>query len=365
MTDKKHVVEELNKFVHDIKLLDYASIITYFNNRFGINLSEIISEKEYIKCNIKTKDQLTTTLLRDSVISAVLKNAANERNNYLTYCYNNNYFKNRENCIFVDIGHHGSLQKALVEIFNIESSLGLYFVTYKEVSQLRRIPGRHIAKGFLLNEEDPSNKSIPYCKYALLFEALFLNEEKSFRRIAFDNGNCQIETIEESNYQIRAKVTHRLHHGVVDFAKDLSRLTAWAGTLLSEVNHPDYSIERLVEIFKKPYARDIEVFKGIEFENVFSARENRFLVYKEGIPSINILWKETIPFTNSKKQITKKYNSISIYCSKILLKLFETFAVNLLSERKKNKLINRRKEFYTETNSNFLKYIYTISSSKV
>jgi predicted HAD superfamily hydrolase len=258
------------------------SIKKLMKSRFG--LDDVILSKNALKsCGFNSSFELINSnrdgeqfaelcvLIKDQILA----HAEVERENMVDYLHSKG-LDGKQDTIVVDIGHNGTLQKRMNRLLETDKIDGLYFVTHSGVKETIHDNGWS-AKGYVGEEINGSDKRYPYNKYLLMFEACFLNQEGSTVSInRLPDGGFKPNQLSVENESERIDFIKRAHSGVVDFAKDV--------VAISDVLNIDIkiqgreSINPYLAMLSHPYELDLLMFNKVAFENVYSGRDNKYLV---------------------------------------------------------------------------------------
>lgn len=370
--DVKH---ELNDLISNIRTID-KNLIKYLNYRLGITLGTKDSE---VVLRLTNKEEIAKYLTRQEIINSALQNAANERIHYLKYLKK---FKITEKSAFVDIGHNGSLQKAIGKLLKLTTTTGFYFATYSKIkSTFTDLNGTHKAFGYLRNEFDESLRTDLYIKFALVIETLFLNDKGSFIRI---NNQGSPEFLPIDKERARVKFIKLMQKGVLDYIKNY-RDTIEQLQLDQKITvdvSADEACERLFEILQHPKKWDAEIFQDVTLENIFGGRKDRVIVTDKQNEIRNSLWRQgsiALCTEQAKRNDTLVAVSVDGKLKNLLLKRpypIVYFANCMLSLIKKiyiarhgansvlvRKLMTNEREFYQDTKNEFVKRLWHVANS--
>lgn len=279
-----------------------ASLDQYLSLRFGLSLAALQSlGLEELKDRIKDKDAndapniLESWLRSELLITAILSNAAEERELYSEYLDDVSFLESDAPIGLVDIGHNGSLQASLAKARNLKNTRGYYFCTYDGVdATLSVAPGNHIGTGFYKDRISTSDRTQKYVRYALIIESLFLNDKGTFLRFHKENGLLSPAFLDGKEHA-RVQFNQEIHSGSLQYTKELldTIQDCFKSLQISHLWMHDDVCGRLFSMLETPMFRDSEVFSGITIENYFAGRPLRYFVPpKNRLDATPTLWKE-------------------------------------------------------------------------
>ncbi len=288
---KEAVINEFNNLKADLKDgSDASSISSLLKARFGIDRVENSKYNELLKLPASRSNMriIRKIVFNKDVLQSIVKNAQIERENLIKY-YNEQGLTSGETIHFVDIGHHGSLQKGICDLLGIKSSIGYYFATYEKVDSILEYKS-HKSYGFLRDRFPVADRNDSYIKYALIFETLFLNSQYSFLRMNDVDGKLIPEYLLFGEDKERINFSRKLHSGVEDFCSDMAKVF---GPNLTSINiNPNESINTFISFLENPNFRDVIVFEGVCMENYYSGRNVRYIVPPKGVVSRDGIWRQ-------------------------------------------------------------------------
>lgn len=187
----------------------------------------------------------------------------------------------------VDIGHRGSLQKALRRVLETPELPAYYFVTYDKIEE--NVPDAATATAGWLADRLPRNAS-SYRRHFALYETVFLNEAGSFVKIVEEGGSLRPEFLDAEGDETRRAFSRHCHAGVMDFCKDV--IAAFGDAVLEFQLRPDDAALAFAAMLDHPYPLDAKVWTGVVFEDHYSGRGLRHIVPAMGTPEQRGLWKQ-------------------------------------------------------------------------
>lgn len=258
---------------------DPVSLENLLRNRFGLEqISDDLLRQSGFTSQTEVdfkKDEAKLRALFAELSPAILENAAREREALLDYYRKMDFRQSDARLAIVDIGHNGTLQASLSSLIGDPNLGGYYFVTYDEIRE--RVHARGMpAKAYLAEGISSTNRSHPYCRHLLMFEALFLNDEGSFVRMMKQDFELVPVQLPVGGETERVELSRQVHQGVQEFCTEIVRLF---GTNLPDfgLEGPD-AISGYVGLLNDAAAIDARMFRGIKFENVYSGRDVRYLI---------------------------------------------------------------------------------------
>lgn len=330
------VMEEIAKNKQRSGLNKYISL------RFGLN--EALLVEIGLPQGLDAAKPATVSAFMSSEVfeAAVLDNAAIERDQYSRYLDSLEFPKEGHFAV-VDIGHHGSLQASLAKIRGVNASSGYYFATYTKVDEtLAAVPGVHAATGFYRDRTSSQNRDDNYIRYALMVEALFLNDKGTFLRFNEVDGELVPEFL-EGDSDARFEFNRLVHSGALDY---ISKMIAVSKECFGTVDLAYFSgqadvCSRYFSMLKAGSVRDARTFSSITFENFFAGKEIRYLVppasaadNREGI------WREgTLALANNlqaKKKLTYAPKSPTMRARLVLAAFYLLLNPHLTKKEREN-----------------------------
>jgi len=254
------------------KSFNNCKIDNLFKNRFGIKIEEKKLETLGLNGNsiIKFSDKKMLKDLINISLTDILENAKEEKKELLNY-YKKVGLDNPKNqkIGIVDIGHEGSIQKAIHQITGKKIN-GYYYATFAKIKNNVEDLGME-TWGYIDNKITSSQHY--YKKNILMFENLFLNSEGSFLRIK--NGNPEFLSTEKEYKRI--EFANISHDEIVNFSKDLSNILQDKIPKLKKEN-PKNIAAPYIDFLDNYYEKDLEIFKDIIFENEYNCNTNSDLL---------------------------------------------------------------------------------------
>ena len=310
-----------------------TSLYNLFKSRFGID----ISSKNIDLCDFKTHNENVDfkkdkhKIIRFALANKnhILKNAKEEKEALLAYLKDKELYSN-DNLGIVDIGHHGTLQKYLEELLN-KKFHGYYFATFAEATK-----NIHQFTSFYVHKSEPYHICNIYQHFILMFESIFLNNEDSIIKFKFDNDILSpvFNHVKDIN---RKKFIYDVHRGCIDFCRTI---TATLRSKIADIRlTPDEACAPYIYFLQHPTYIDAIMFKNIEFENTYSARNIKYIIGRE-----NSIWIE------GKNVIDEADNSIG---RDILSYIFS----KILPEKKYNKFLSSPHRFFADSKHLIVRYL--------
>jgi hypothetical protein len=161
------------------------------------------------------RDRERLCALLQVLASVVLPAAAAERESLTAY-YAERGLSGAAKPAIVDVGHRGTLQRAIAALVERKDVRGYYFATVPDagLGQLR-------ASSFVgFASEDPSTLA-EYEPRLQLFELLFLSDEGSFVRIESRDGTWLADTLAADRDDNRKGFARAVHAGALQFIDDV------------------------------------------------------------------------------------------------------------------------------------------------
>jgi FMN phosphatase YigB (HAD superfamily) len=260
--------------------------------RFGVEPSRISSADlaagEYETANSMANFQLHQSRLEAVVRSlwpVIAENSAEEWIALEAYYRREGLFDSPRAAI-VDIGHNGTMQQSLARM--TQTSLpGYYFVTYSGIAEIEK--NGLSAKGYLAEHLDGKTTSHPYCARLLMFELLFLNDTGSFVKFTRQGGQLIPVHLPLDKEQGRVAFIREVYRGAVDLAVDLA---SSGHDPVTEIRFtPDELVAPYLAMLADPSQAEARMMEGLCFENVYSGRDERYILAPAGVDTESI-WLE-------------------------------------------------------------------------
>lgn len=249
-------------------------------NRFGL---EAIDNCIYIKhgfpdsraiADIKKNKDSIISLLED-ISETIINNSTRERALLLEHYKQHGLTDCEKKPLLVDIGHAGSLQKSISRLIDRKLSAN-YFVTSDAIKSNVLTEGLS-AKGYYKEHLPPSEKEDPYNKFILLFELCFLNNKSSFIKFAENQGQIYPIYADSSRDEKRKEFSLEVHAGVCQLCKDVKNII---GTNITNYDYPSgVAVSAFEKMLREPHVKDAEIFLNLCFENNYSGRGERDIIY--------------------------------------------------------------------------------------
>ena len=190
----------------------------------------------------------------------------------------------------VDIGHLGTLQKALRGFLEAPELRGYYFVTFADIARALPDAERRTA-GFLADRL--RSRGTDYLRHLQMYETVFLNDADSFVRARRGpDGALALETLEgEDVDEARRKAFARESHaGAVAFCEDM--MGAFGPHALRFRLSAQEAQEGFAQMLAHPFPKDARLFRGLGFENLYSGRGVKYLLPPREAPEAEAIWAE-------------------------------------------------------------------------
>ncbi len=314
-------------------------------NRFGVCVSKFkkeslrISGFEKFTDTIRFKEDLEKFIHLLKLESEILLECAKEeRYELLSYFDKKSFLENGKFAV-VDIGHNGTMQRSLSHLTRKPDLAGYYFVTYKGAEKTLGSIGLPYSSFLAHNADGKDNENL-YSVYILMFELLFLNTSGSFVR--FKNGKHI--TLPLNLEKKRIKFIEHAHAGCIKYVDEL--FSATEGLLLTSSVDPHKIISPHVEFLRSPRFKDAEMFEGICFENVYSARNSQFIC-QYGAEASSVVWKEGQNSLNE-----DRFSKFPIYLNHIMLIANK---IKIINDNKYRKFITRPDVFFKDSRYRFVR----------
>lgn len=201
----------------------------------------------------------------------VLRRAAQEREALLDYFAERGLRSARTPAV-VDIGHGGTLQRAMAELLSRQDLRGYYFATVPAIASLGRA-----ARSFIGTASDEPQTLFDYEPRIQPFELLFLSDEESFVGFDGEAGNRVARTLPSEADASRKAFARALHAAALEFVDDAVQILGEA--VFEGLISPREAMAPYRALLTRPCRADAELFRGIELENAYSGRPRRGVVH--------------------------------------------------------------------------------------
>jgi FMN phosphatase YigB (HAD superfamily) len=317
--------------------------------RFGIDrkaISEAVFRKHgfdgaYDMADWRHGKEQLVSLFSDPLLSKpILANAFAERD-LLTRYYKQQGLvpSDGKRIAFVDIGHSGSLQASICGLMKIRESSGYYFATSDDIDQALK-GGRHQSTGYVADRMKSTDQNHFYKRHILMFELVFQNAQSSFIRMREKGGAFDPEFIQCPREGTRIEFIKNAHDAVCDFVGDL---VSDFGALVAGVSVDGVEVAAAYwEMLKAPRPVDAKLFRGIAFENVYSARDSRWIVPPKSCSSEMGLWLEGSEILRDDDDDRKKEST----ATRLIINMTARFVKN---EKKRAKLYRDPEGFFRDS----------------
>ncbi len=371
-------VETLTDII-DLLHVDFAhrvSLEHLLKYRFGVSISDIPTETlslhGYSTLSKLTADDVPKLQnLFIDIKEILLLSASLERENYLEYLKERNIFSDNKTAI-VDIGYAGTMQESLHKLSGSKITIGGYYlITFRQA--LKRVSKNDLPiRGYLAEFIDRHDTYHNFCRHVPLYETLFSSTDTSFVRMSRDwNGQLYPVFMPRSPIEEkREDVVHQVHLGAMDFINQISKILDQR--LVQLDIEPNKSLRVLDSYFTNPHPRDASILSGVMFEDAYGGTEYKTILPELNAISKHCVWKqgqEVILKTSVTNQ-TKKDNGASDSITKIspqkvsnppqfksTSKIIYWLMMALLSNKKKNKFLNKPHMFFNDTKNPIIKKI--------
>lgn len=303
-----------------------CTVKNIFKNRFGVSVpDDLIKEAGFDHQHSRLdyfKDMDKAKKLIELASDIILTRASHERGLLLEHYKTHGLEKNDKLLGIVDIGHEGSLQKAINSLLDIKIN-GYYFATFPEIGNNVESLGMN-TWGYVGNKISDNNHF--YRKNILMFENLFLNSAGSFLYMDNISGNpVELSTYDE---QKRVLFASEMQKGIIEFNVRMKKTLGSNFIDLPQENVVDVCTPYL-KFLENPTLVDLKMFINMGFENSYNCRDMKFLIQlakEKGLADeVESIWKKGAHTYNLYKKVEGNW-----------------FEINLLSTRQK-KLIKKFK----------------------
>lgn len=280
-----------------VRLDDFSrhkTLAELLSSRFRIDPSRV-SNTHLSKWNIDG----VQTLVKDTTLGAIyglvheyLKEdwqAWNDVNGvskdaFRAYLKDNNVSK-FDDVVAVDFGYKGSAHSVVSEYFS-SKFIPLFFMTYNGEMGNDPYPD---ANAYLFNNMNVRHKTCtPLISHNLIIETLINEPVGSLSAYTLQDGEVHLEREEFDSDMHTAKI-RAIHNGVMNFS-DLwiQKIEKLGAPIKLESNSATYL---LTMFFSRPQNIDLEILRGLVFDNAFAGAENTYILSPRGANDKDI-WKE-------------------------------------------------------------------------
>lgn len=329
--------------------LPFASGSTVFElikSRFGINISEEDTEYCNNKLEYNINDRLLFIKICQSLSDKILDRAKKEREGYLSYLSTKGCF-DIEHMAIADIGWKARMQSKLSKILS-KPVTGFYYGTISE-SEFSIGLGNNIYT-YISPCADAMNTSF-IINNRHLCESLICCAEKSLEYISVENKKYIKHFINEANYYQRKIFIQDLHSGCIEFAVDFTKFfhSFFDSLFISQ----DMSCQILKHFVNNPSKYDLQLLDDVLFDDKIGGVSQKNIA--NFIKNTDITAKKDKAKDITAKKDQTKNNTIFYNIEKIIAPLI------ISNERKKNKYIRDRDEFFRDSKSKIARFWYTLS----
>ena len=208
----------------------------------------------------------------------ILANAAAEREAMQAYLAHHGLTERGARAAVVDIGHNGTLQRALSRMLGGRDLGGYYFATFAAAKAVHE-DGLD-ARGYLLDLEDYKTSRHYYCRNIGMFEFLFLTEQKSFRKMTLAPGASGearfVPVYVEEPETRRIEVAREVGRGIRDFVRDAARLLGPQVRAFDQ--EPETALKAFARYVQQPHLADAMIVHEVFFADTFGGSKARYLI---------------------------------------------------------------------------------------
>lgn len=192
-----------------------------------------------------------------------------------------------EDCLAIDFGYKGSIHKMISPMFKGKVHPA-FFMTYADFFGQDPIEQ---ASSYYLKNLNPNHKNTIMLSHNLIIETL-VNESTGSLIEMVEDVDGSIRTIKEDlgSLDHQSKV-FAIHSGVMKFADAwLNAFENHPGIATLESNSADYL---LASVLRKPTVTELEIFKGLIFDNAFAGHKPKYILSPDENSKIqDSIWKE-------------------------------------------------------------------------
>lgn len=286
--------------IFNVRIDDYARnnpLSTLFERRFGLDWTKISSDillrwkVDDIHINVgKVTPAAIYGIVYDHVSDSwddISSKFDKKRNVYKKYLNQEGVDLNK-NTLAVDFGYKGSTHKMINGLFK-NGLHAAFFMTYAD--DFGQDPIENAASFYLTNLNPINKQTSIMLNHNLIIETL-INEPAGSLIEIVDYGDQEIKVVKEelgSAYHL-SKV-NEVHRGVLKFADRWLESFKDSSALFNlEMNSADYL---LTSILRKPSIHEVEILKGMIFDNSFAGHDKRYILSpRKGAKDSESIWKE-------------------------------------------------------------------------
>jgi predicted HAD superfamily hydrolase len=229
-----------------------------------------------------------TRILLERIAGRILDRTQSEREAYLAYLRKEGLLGGSRAAV-VDIGHNGTLQRALSRLVG-KPIAGYYYATFAEARSVER--EGLLLRGCLLDFEDRTRSRHHYVRSIGMYEFLFLPPQQSFLRMrmeqrAGDDEPALVPEFVSTPEMAREAVAREVEQGLGDFLADASKTL---GQLLPSFSlTPDQASALYAQFLEQPSLRDAMIVRDVHFADGFAGNTARPLIARGDMSDIAAL----------------------------------------------------------------------------
>jgi hypothetical protein len=365
-------VDSLNKVWKVVRSPIYATTLAkWLKNNFDIDKSDIdvaIAHEhgfENLDQSIGNKtDRDALYGFCSAIADVIFQKSKKNKECYISYLRGSGV--DSPDAAIVDIGYAGSMQKFFHDYLD-NKVFGIYLATFESFA--RNLDVRH-ATGYLSNHCLDKDKTKTICTHRFLHESLMCAPEESFVKIENQDGSMAPVFKENKSDEVRRGFVSLSHAGATSFIKEMRGVVEDLGV--------DYHVTSKVAthvmdtFFKFPAKKDVGLLHGIVFEDSYGPDQIRYLIppkdSMKSVKSNQVIWEngfKAATFSPPSKDLKVK-NKDNPKGATLTLRmeswLFRSFVKN---ERKLNKYVNRRQEFFEDSKVKTIQLYWSFVGRKV
>jgi len=218
-----------------------------------------------------------------------------------------NALSSTDNVVAVDFGYKGSAHSVVSEYFS-GKFIPLFFMTYNGEMGNDPYPD---AQAYLFSNMNVRFKTCtPLISHNLIIETLINEPLGSLSAYKLVDGTVELEREELDSDTHKTKI-RAIHNGVLNFS-DLwiKKIENLSYPVKLESNSSTYLLSMFLS---RPQANELDILKGLIFDNAFAGAENSYILSPHGVNEKDI-WKEGIALI---KKNAKPVSSIATAASNV------------------------------------------------
>jgi FMN phosphatase YigB (HAD superfamily) len=249
--------------------------------RFGLGHGEVAAE-DLLAAGFSSAEEVVSSsdssamarlrVLLGNLSERLITATSEERQIYREYLRSQGLFDGSRMAV-VDLGHNGTLQRALARITTAKPG-GYYYATFATARSLEH--EGLTARGCLLHFEDRARSKHYYPRSIGMHEFLFLPPEPSFLRMRQGPDGIPVPEFVGLPEPEREKVAHEVERGIRAFLAEAHK--ALGPKLPFFKLHPEEAGRLFAEFVDRPTIEDASIVRRVAFADAFGGNPTRPLI---------------------------------------------------------------------------------------